>query len=240
LGETTILLADGQPLFMDAIAAAIGSQPDLRVVARSENGMQAAEDAQQRQPNVAIIDLDLPNGDGVRTTQLIRERVPECKVLVLAGGEDPDVLLRAIEAGAGGFVARSSQLRELIEAARTLRDGGMVIPPRLLPRLIALLLRRRREETNALPRVRSLTVRERQVLGLLADGADNDQIGRMLVISPETARTHVRNALAKLGVHSRLEAVAFMTRTGFLEDLRLSSLIGDSRSVRSSVIPSQS
>lgn len=218
-GEIRILLADGQPLFLDAVKAAMEAEADLRIVATARDGIQAVADAQRERPNLVVVDADLPNGDGLRTTTLIAESVPDCRVLVLAEREDPEALLRAIQAGASGFVARSSHLRELIEAARTIRAGGMAIPARLLPGLISALVRRRRELDVAVPRMNSLTGRERQVLNLLADGADNDHIARILVISPETARTHVQNALGKLGVHSRLEAVALLTRTGILADL---------------------
>lgn len=217
--EIRILLADAQPLFVDAVRSAMEAESDLRVVATARDGMQAIEDAERERPHVAVVDLDLPNGDGLHSTRLITELVPDCRVLILAEHEEAGPLLHAVQAGASGFLARSSLLRELVEAARRLRSGRMAIPDHLLPGLIKSLVQRRRERIDAMPRMSTLTGRERQVLGLLASGAGNELIGQLLVISPETARTHVRNALAKLGVHSRLEAVAFMTRTGILEDL---------------------
>ena len=222
--EIRILLADAQPLFVDAVRSAMEAESDLRVVATARDGMQAVEDAERERPDVAVVDLDLPNGDGLQSTRLITELVPDCRVLILAEHEEAEPLLRAIQAGASGFLARSSLLRELVEAARRLRSGMMAIPDHLLPGLIKALVQRRRERMDAMPRMSALTGRERQVLGLLASGAGNELIGQLLVISPETARTHVRNALAKLGVHSRLEAVAFMTRTGILEELEPSAL----------------
>jgi DNA-binding NarL/FixJ family response regulator len=225
LGEIRILLADGQPLFLDAVRAAIDAEADLRIVATAGDGIQAVAEVQRERPHVAVIDLDLPNGDGLRTTRQIAQSVPDCRVLVLAEREDPEALLRAIQAGASGFVARSSLVRELVEAARKVRAGETVVPPLLLPGLISSLVRRRREQDDAAPRMSRLTGRERQVLNLLAEGADNDQIARILVISPETARTHVQNALGKLGVHSRLEAVALITRTGILADLGRAKMI---------------
>jgi len=223
VGQSRILLADAQPLFVDAVRAAMEAESDLRIIATPGDGVKAVADAEQHRPDVAIVDLDLPNRDGLRTTQLITERVPECRVLILAEQEEPEALLRAIQAGASGFLGRSCLLRELVEAARRLRAGRVAIPEHLLPGLLGALVGRRRERDDAIPKMSALTGRERQVLGLVASGADNDQIGQLLVISPETARTHVRNALAKLGVHSRLEAVAFIARTGFLEELQLST-----------------
>jgi two-component system NarL family response regulator len=223
-GDIRILLADAQPLFVDAVRSAMDAESDLRVVATARDGMQAVEDAERERPHVAVVDLDLPNGDGLQSTRLITELVPDCRVLILAEHEEAESLLRAVQAGASGFLARSSLLRELVEAARRLRSGRMAIPDHLLPGLIKALVQRRRERIDAQPRMSTLTGRERQVLGLLASGAGNELIGQLLVISPETARTHVRNALAKLGVHSRLEAVAFMTRTGILEELEPTAL----------------
>ena len=223
-GDIRILLADAQPLFVDAVRSAMDAESDLRVVATARDGMQAVEDAERERPHVAVVDLDLPNGDGLQSTRLITELVPDCRVLILAEHEEAEALLHAVQAGASGFLARSSLLRELVEAARRLRSGRMAIPDHLLPGLIKALVQRRRERIDAQPRMSTLTGRERQVLGLLASGAGNELIGQLLVISPETARTHVRNALAKLGVHSRLEAVAFMTRTGILEELEPTAL----------------
>lgn len=214
-----ILIADEQSLFREAVRAVLSGVEDLEVVAEARDGLQAVAESERVGPDVALVDAALPNGDGIRTTILIRERVPECRVLVLSGEEDDTILLEALQAGASGFLTKNSPLVDLIEATRTVHRGETIIPPKMLGMLLARLLKRRREHDEAFERMSLLTRRERQVLSLLAEGADNDHIAQVLVISPQTARTHVQNILGKLSVHSRLEAAAFIRQNGLLEEL---------------------
>jgi DNA-binding NarL/FixJ family response regulator len=146
--------------------------------------------------------------------------------LILCDENDDRIFVDALEAGASGFLSKSSPLAELTDAVRSLVRGEILIPSRMMGGLLARLIRRRREQDHALRALSRLTRREREVLRLLAQGTDNDGIAQTLVISPQTARTHVQNVLGKLGVHSRLEAAAFVTSSGLLEELepeRLSS-----------------
>jgi two-component system, NarL family, response regulator LiaR len=214
-----ILLADGQSLFREAVKVVLESEPGLVVVAEASEGLEVVAAAERTRPNVALIDMNLANCDGVRATYLITERVPECRICVLAVEEDERTLVDAVEAGATGFVTKESPLSELIGAVRTLHAGETIIPSRMLGPLLSRLIQRRREQDDALRKASELTRREREVLALLADGADNDSIAQALVISPQTARTHIQNLLGKLGVHSRLEAAAFVVRNGILDVL---------------------
>ncbi|MGH2727375.1 MAG: response regulator [Actinomycetota bacterium] len=214
-----ILLADEHALFREAVRVILESQPDLEVVGEAGDGAQAALEAERTRPDVALVDAHLPNSDGVRTTPLIHERRPECKVVVLADSEDDQLLIEALEAGASGFLTKGSPLSELIDAARRVQRGEVLIPPRLLGPLLARLIRRRREQDVAYRQIARLTKREKEILALLADGADNNAIAQALVISPGTARTHVQNVLGKLGVHSRLEAAAFVMKNGIRDEL---------------------
>jgi DNA-binding NarL/FixJ family response regulator len=214
-----ILVADEQSLFREAVRVVLESQDDMVVVAEARDGLQAVAKVEEDRPDVALLDSDLPNCDGMRATALIKERVPECRVLILTGEEDQSTLVEALEAGANGYLTKECPLAELIEATRAVARGETLVPPRMLGALLGQLIRRRREQDEALHRVSRLTKREREVLAFLAEGRDNDGIAQALVISPETARTHVQNLLAKLGVHSRLEAAAFVIQNGILEDL---------------------
>jgi DNA-binding NarL/FixJ family response regulator len=214
-----ILLADGQSLFREAVKVVLGSEAGLEVVAEAGDGLEAVAEAERTSPNVALVDLNLPNCDGVRATFLITERVPDCRVVVLADDEDESNLVNAVEAGASGFLTKESPLAELIQATRAIHRGETLIPRQMLGPLLRRLILRRREQDEALRRMSRLTRREREVLALLAEGADNDGIAQALVISPQTARTHIQNVLSKLGVHSRLEAAAFVVQNGILDDL---------------------
>ncbi|HJR18644.1 MAG TPA: response regulator transcription factor [Actinomycetota bacterium] len=215
-----ILLADEQSLFREAVRVVLESQPDLEVVGEAGDGLQAAREAERTKPDVALVDAHLPNSDGVRTTPVILESHPGCKVVVLADSEDDELLVEALEAGASGFLTKSSPLADLVDAARRVQRGEVLIPPRLLGPLLGRLIRRRREQDQAYRQMAKLTRREKEILALIADGADNNAIAQALVISPGTARTHVQNVLGKLGVHSRLEAAAFVVRNGIREELQ--------------------
>jgi DNA-binding NarL/FixJ family response regulator len=215
----TVLLADSHSLFRDAVRIVLQNQTGLVVVAEARDGLEAVAEAERTDPDVALLDANLPNCDGIRATELIRERVPGCRVIVISGEEDQQVLTKALEAGAAGYLTKEFPLSYLIEAASSVHRGDMLVPPRMLGPLLTRLLRRRREQDEAMRLWSRLTRREQEVLTLLADGADNDGIAQTLVISPQTARTHIQNVLGKLGVHSRLEAAAFVVQNGIQGEL---------------------
>jgi DNA-binding NarL/FixJ family response regulator len=218
-GRVRILIADDQSLFREAVRVVLSSEDDLEVVGEARDGLQAVADVERLRPDVALLDADLPNCDGIRATRQIVERVAGCRVIVLSSREDERVLVAAMEAGASGYLPKQVPLVDLIGATRAVDRGEALVPPRMLATLLQRLIQRRRERDEALKVLASLTRREREVLALLARGGDNDGIAQELVISPETARTHVQNVLGKLGVHTRLEAAAFVTQNGILEDL---------------------
>jgi two-component system, NarL family, nitrate/nitrite response regulator NarL len=215
-----ILVADEQQLFRDAIRMALESQPDLRVVAEAGTGLQAVTDAQRTRPDVVLVCLTLPVVDGFRATRLITERLPRCRVLLLADDEEPGLLAEALVAGATGYLTKDSPVEEVIAATRTVHEGGTVFPERLLGAVLTWLLPRRRAGAvvPAGP-LSSLSRRENQVLVLMAQRADNREIGSALGMGSDRAQRHIRNILQKLGLETRLDAAAFLMRAGVLEDL---------------------
>jgi DNA-binding NarL/FixJ family response regulator len=224
--EVRILLADGHSLFREALSTALAGEPDLMVVGEARDGLEAVSEATRTSPQVAVLDADLPNGDGVRAARLIRDRIPDCRIVILAADEDPELLTAAIEAGASGYLTKASPLTELVDAIRSVHRGDTLVPARMLGSLLERLVERRREHDEAVRRLSRLTSREREVLGLLAQGGDNDSIAQTLVISPQTARTHIQNVLVKLGVHSRLEAAALAIQNGLLGEMAVSGPAG--------------
>lgn len=221
IGTATVrvLLADSQALVREAVRLVLGSEPDLVVVADVTDGRQAVLAAERTRPDVAIVDANLPNPDGIQTTREIKELVPGCQILVLSDDSDLATLSDSIEAGASAFLTRGAPLTELIEAVRAVHGGDTFVPPRMLGPLLARLMQRRKAQDAAMRRVARLTRREREVLVLLAQGGDNDRIAQSLVISPATARTHIQHVLGKLGMHSRLAAAAFVVGNGILPEL---------------------
>jgi DNA-binding NarL/FixJ family response regulator len=222
-GMLSIVLGDRHPLFQEAVRSVLEGEPDLHVVATAGDGNRAIAEAERHRPHIALLSANLLNCDGFSATALIRRRVPTCRVVILAGDRDNVTLARAIEAGAGGYLPQDCPLTEVIAALHAVHRGDVLIPPNMLGELIERLSGRHNGRDQARRLVSSLTRREREILGLLAQGADNEAMADELFISPQTARTHVQNVLAKLGVHSRLEAAAFVNRHALREELELAS-----------------
>jgi DNA-binding NarL/FixJ family response regulator len=214
-----ILLADQHALFRDAMRRVLDAEEDLSVVAEARNASEAISETERTLPNLVILDSELPMSDVPRTTSMIKERVPNCRILVLSSREDYRALIEILDAGASGYLTKASPLADLIHATRAVHQGDMLVPPKMLGPLLAGLLRRRKEQDRAYEVVSQLTRREREVLALVAEGADNRAIAETLVISPQTARTHIQNILNKLSVHSRLAAAAFVTQNGIMREL---------------------
>jgi DNA-binding NarL/FixJ family response regulator len=215
-----VLLADDQSLFRQAVRIALEHEDDLIVAADAGDGRQAVAEAQLARPDVALLGASLRGCDGIKATEMIREHLPTCQVIVVGDEPDEDCLIAALDAGAIGYITKESPLLELIEAIRTVRRGEILVPHGMLGPLLFRLIRNRRQVDEAVRQLSRLTPRERQVLMLLAEGANNDSIATALVISPQTARTHIQNVIGKLGVHSRLEAAMFAMQNGVIDHLR--------------------
>ena len=169
-GSIRVLLADEQSLFRQAVKVVLSSEDDLVVVGEAADGLQAIAEVERVRPDVALLDADLPNCDGIRATQQISLRVPDCRVIVFSAQEDEQVLVQALEAGASGYLSKGSPLVDLIDATRAVHRGDALVPPRMLGALLQRLIHRRRERDEALKRMARLTRREREVLVLLAQG----------------------------------------------------------------------
>jgi DNA-binding NarL/FixJ family response regulator len=216
-----ILVAEEQSLFLQAVRVALEEEEDFSVVGEVRTGLDAIAVAIRTRPDVALLASWLPrNFDSGKLTTLIKSQLPECKIVILADEEDQEVLISALDAGASGLVTKDSPLDRLIDGVRAAHAGEQVIPPGMMDGLLTLLLERRSGQQRALQRLDRLTARQRVVLAHLAEGASNDWIAERLVISPQTARTHIQNVLNSLGVHSRLEAAAFVINNQLLDELR--------------------
>jgi DNA-binding NarL/FixJ family response regulator len=220
VAEIRVLVAESQALFRQALTTILEEQPDIAVIGEAGDIERVVPEAERTQPDVILLDESLSSGSFGHTASLIRASVPQCQVVIIASKEDDAALLAAVEAGAVGYITRDVGVRDLLEGTRVVHRGEAMIPSRMLPALLAALLERRRREREALTRISRLTAREREVLELLGSGAKNTMIAKTLMISPDTARTHVQNLLAKLGVHSRLEAAAFVVQVAPPEPLR--------------------
>ncbi|MGH2767307.1 MAG: response regulator, partial [Actinomycetota bacterium] len=141
-----VVLADAHSLFREALATALAAEAGLDVVAQAQDGLAAVQEVARTEPEVAVLDADLPSYDAVRAIRDIRERVRRCRVLVLAAEEDEDTLTEAIYAGASGYLTKGHRLKELVAAIRQIHRGETLVPPHLLGRLLDRLIRRARTQ----------------------------------------------------------------------------------------------
>jgi DNA-binding NarL/FixJ family response regulator len=217
--RTRIVVATPHTLLSDAMRTVMESEPDLEVVGEAPDGYQAVRECERTWPDVSILDEHLRNWDAVRTAGAMRERVPRCRVVILSNSDSHISLLNALEAGASGYISKNSAVDELIGAIRAVHAGRILIPHHLLGPLLRTLIDDKKQREEAIVKMVRLTQREREVLAILAEGGDNTTIAGKLVISPRTAKTHIQSVLSKLGLHSRLEAAAFVRRNGFRANL---------------------
>jgi len=214
-----VLLADEQALFREAVKMVLEAEPDFSVVAEAGDALHAVAEARRTRPDIALVDAELPTLTVEELTRRIKSSVPDCGVMLLSPRAELGTLVSSMEAGASGYLTKDSGLDQLVEATRAVHRGETRVPSKLLGPLLGRLIHRRRDEDEAMRKLSRLTRREREVLALMMRGADNAVIAQALTISPETARTHIQNILGKLGLHSRLEAVAFASGNGIVNRL---------------------
>jgi DNA-binding NarL/FixJ family response regulator len=216
----TVLLSTSQALLRHTVSEALEQSGRVRVVATAGNADETVAHAQRHTPDVIVVFDDLEHGRYLDALANVVQRVPMCPVLVLVQNVDPEVLTQVIELGARGYVSRRAGLVELCQALERIARGGVAIPEELVRPLLEQLVRRRSEEKQDGELLLQLSPREREVLSLLADGASSGGIAEALVITKETARKHVQNVLVKMGVQSRLAAVAYVMQGNRREVLR--------------------
>jgi DNA-binding NarL/FixJ family response regulator len=206
------MVVDDQRMFAESVARLLDNEADIEVVGVAGTAANAVELAAELAPDVAVVDFRLPDGDGASVTREVLATSPTTNVLILTGASDERLLLAAVEAGCSGFLTKDRALTELVTAVRFASSGESYIPTQLL----ASLLPKLRGERRGLGA--DLTRRELEMLHLVRAGTPTATIAEQLYLSVFTVRNHVRNILAKLGAHSKLEAVAIATREGLFDD----------------------
>ncbi len=215
-GPVTLLIADDHKILTDALAMVVDRDEDLKMIAPPVHAAEeAVELCREHNPDVVLMDIVFKGGmDGIEATRKIKEISPATKVLIMTAHDDERLLVEAVEAGASGFLGKDEAAEEVLGAAKAAAEGEVLIDPTALTRLLHQVSVEREAARDAQALLAELTDREREVIQLLAQGLRNDDIAARLFISPQTVQTHVRNLLAKLGVHSKLEAVAFAVKHG--------------------------
>jgi len=205
-----VLLVDDHQMFGESLRKALDDEPGITVAALADSGAAAIAAFERENPDVVLLDYRLPDADGVELARRFKRDRPECQVVMVTAEESEDVLRRAIEAGCSGYLTKERRVNELILAIRRAQAGETMISPQLLTQLLGRL-----HADHTRPGW-DLTAREREVLALLAEGSSNQAIAKQLGISLATVRNHVQSVIAKLGAHSKLEAVATGVRVGII------------------------
>ncbi len=198
-------------MFASCLALALSHEPDFHVLGTATTLAAAREALASDPPDVVLLDHRLPDGLGVDALPELQARAQSAKIVLLFAAVDDATLAAATEAGCAGLLVKSGSIEDLYHTVRAAAAGEVVISPDLLARLVSRVSR------NNLPARGDLTPRELQVLELIAEGLPNAQIGARLGVSVNTVRNHVQNLLAKLGAHSKLEALALAVREGLIQ-----------------------
>jgi DNA-binding NarL/FixJ family response regulator len=216
--EISAIIADGQRLVRSGLRRLFEDQLDIAVGGEAATGEELLALVRSEQPDVVVIDAGLPGIDGFEVTRrLVADATsPAVGVVLLVEGEDDEVMLAALEAGAGGVLAKESEGPELLRAVRVVARGGATLGPDLTPRLIAWLLSHTACRGQGPAELSELTPREREVMALVAAGLSNAEIAERLVVTPATAKTHVSRARRKLGARDRAQLVVYAYRTGLV------------------------
>jgi DNA-binding NarL/FixJ family response regulator len=214
-----VLLADDQPLVRGGFKVLIDSADDLAVVGEAATGHEAVAVARSSRADVILMDIRMPDLDGLAATRMITadEDLAGVRVLILTTFEIDAYVYQALRAGASGFLGKSAEPDELLDAIRTVHRGDALLSPAATKSLIARFLAQPDQAFPPRPeRLGILTDREREVLALVATGLTNDQIAARLVVSPHTAKTHVNRTMTKLSAHDRAQLVIIAYETGLV------------------------
>ncbi|GAB2947925.1 response regulator transcription factor [Micromonospora polyrhachis] len=216
-----VCIVDDQTLVRQGIRHLLELSPDVVVVGEAADGDQALEVIPGVQPDVVLLDLRMPRRDGIATLTALRERHIEVPTLVLTTFDDDELVLRALRAGARGYLLKDVTLEQLVGAVRTLAAGGSLVQPALTERLLRAVPELPQPNViDDLPPPQSITAREREILRLLAGGYSNREIAAALHLAEGTVKNHVSHLLMKLGVRDRTRAVLRALHLGLLDPSR--------------------
>ena len=207
-----VFLLDDHEVVRRGITDLLDAEPDISVIGDADTVEHALVRAPALRPDVAVLDVRLPDGDGITVCRELRSRMPELACLMLTSFDDEDALLDAIMAGASGYVLKQIRGTDLVSAVRTVASGQSMLDPATTARLMRSL-RADPAETPALsPELASLSPRERDILALIGDGLTNREIGKKLYLSEKTVKNHISRLLAKLGVQRRVQAAVLASQ----------------------------
>ncbi len=210
-----ILIAEDHRIVRDGLRMLLQSEPDFVIVAEAENGREAVARAKETRPDVAILDISMPDLSGLEATRLIKAESPQTQVLILTMHESDEYFFRALQAGASGYVLKKAATQDLIAAARAVARGEAFLYPSVAKKLIGDYVRRFQPGTEE-GGYGSLSDREREVLVLLAEGLSNQEIADRLAITQSTLQTHRAHVLEKLGLRTTADLIKYAVQHGLV------------------------
>lgn len=212
-----VLLVDDHTLFRQSLAYLLQQSPDIELIGEAANGVEAVAKARELVPDLILMDIRMPEKTGLEATRSIRAELPGVNILILTVSDDEADLFEAIKAGARGYLLKNVDSAKLLESVRLVAAGGVVVSSPMAEKLLEEFsaASERQVVTERAPRT-TLTEREREILGHLARGGSNREIGLALGISENTVRAHLRNILEKLHLHNRIQAAAYAIREGLV------------------------
>jgi DNA-binding NarL/FixJ family response regulator len=221
-GRITVLVVDDQPVIRSAVANLVAHEADLLVAGQAATGPDAVRQARRLRPDVVLMDIRMPEGDGIQATREICAdgELTATRVLILTTFEDETYVVEALRAGASGFIGKGADPAEIIAAVRTVHAGDALLSPRATRALIDRYGRLDRQAAGSAQSpadLTALTERETEVLVKVAQGLTNAQISDALVISPLTAKTHVNRIMTKIGAHDRAQLVIAAYENGLVQ-----------------------
>jgi DNA-binding NarL/FixJ family response regulator len=212
-----VVLVDDQPLIRTGIRALLDAEDDIVVVAEGANGGEGVALALEHRPDIVLMDVQMPEMDGIEATRRIADddRLAAVRVVVLTNYSLDEYVFNSLRAGASGFVVKDTEPADLLQALRVTMRGDALLSPAVTRRLISEFVARPADVFSS-AELRLLTNREREVVALVAHGLSNDEIAERMVVSPMTAKTHVSRAMTKLGARDRAQLVVFAYQSGLV------------------------
>ncbi|MFN8609342.1 MAG: response regulator transcription factor [Vulcanimicrobiota bacterium] len=217
-----LVVADDVPVFREMVVCAIELEDDLEVVGQACNGADAVEACRQHQPDVIILDVEMPRMNGVEATRQIVASCPKTRVVILTAFEDDGLILQLIQAGATGYLLKESKTNEVIRAIRTAYGGESLIDPRVAQKMMRMMMGMAQPaappKNGSADRLEQLTSREREVLREIGRGRNNKELAEICQIGGNTVKTHVARIMQKLDVRDRVELVLLAVQAGLVEE----------------------
>ncbi|MET9326642.1 response regulator transcription factor [Tsukamurella sp. NPDC003166] len=210
----TVFIADDQAMVRQGFGALLGAQPDISVIGDAPDGKAAVAEVARLRPDVVLMDVRMPEMNGLEAAAEILRRHDGVRVLMLTTFDIDDYVYEALRVGASGFMLKDAPAEELIRAVRVVHEGQSLLAPSVTRRMIAEVTAARAHRRTAPPELKTLTPREREVLEAIAAGRSNAEIAEALFVSDQTVKTHVSKVLQKLGLRDRAQAVVYAYETG--------------------------